>query len=78
MPALPKASLDARLAGGVFLFYLFLALLLFLVLLFWRLASIRIAFIKNTFVLERAKYESMDGDLNLIFHSRDSISVALM
>lgn len=55
MPALPRASLDARLAGGVFFFYLFLALLLFLVLLFWRLASIRIAFIKNTFVLERAK-----------------------
>lgn len=55
VPALPRASLDVRLAGGVFLLYLFVALLLFLVLLFWRLASIRVAFIKNTFVLERAK-----------------------
>lgn len=54
VPALPKASLDARLADAMFFFYLFLALL-FLVLVFWRLASICITFLKNKFVLGRAK-----------------------
>lgn len=45
VPVLPKASLDARLAHGVFL--LFLALLLFPVVLFWSFTFLRITFSKK-------------------------------
>lgn len=45
-PTLPRTSLDARLAGGMLLFYLFLVLLLFLCKLFFDISICMYQFLK--------------------------------